>query len=695
MRCERTTVGRVGRSSLVLALLLSVATCSALLILRARQSPAELTAPLASDRQVTLVVTSLLRRQHLSKHALDDEVSHRCLEGFLDMLDRMKVYFYQSDVDEFTRMKDELDDQVKRGDISFAYTVFNRFLERVDERVATVDQLLKMDHDFTLDEEMVTDSDLLSYAKDETEARERWRRRIKYDLLMLKLQDKEGQEARDKLHRRYHSLAKRMHQTDSDELLEMYLTSLTTAFDPHTTYMSPSTLKNFQIIMALKLEGIGAALKSEDGYTVVSKLIPGGAAAKEGSLRHEDRIVSVGQDEEGEMVDIVDMKLSDVVKLIRGDAGTVVRLGVIHEGSNETDVIKITRAKIELKDSEARGAVFEEGQRADGKPHKIGVIDLPSFYMDMSGARNRMENFKSTTRDVRKILEGFNEQGVEAVVLDLRRNGGGSLTEAINLTGLFIDRGPVVQVKDSAEKVQHYDDLDAGMAWDRPLVVVTSKLSASASEILAGAIKDYHRGLIVGDDATHGKGTVQSLLELGPQLFRVPDPPNLGALKITMQQFYRPNGDSTQKRGVLADIVLPALTTHMPIGEDDLDFAIEFDRVPTTEYDKYNLVDNALINELRSRSNARCEKSEEFGKIVKKIIRYREHKARKSVSLNEKTFFERRADLNVEEEEKNLDDENNGDEEIIKRDYYLDEVLAITFDYLALLKDNKIAKVDQ
>ena len=364
---------------------------------------------------------------------------------------------------------------------------------------------------------------MAEYAKNRDEAFDRWRKRIKYDLLVLKTEDVTGEEAIDRLDRRYTSYAKRMHQFSSDDLLEMYLSAITTSFDPHTNYMSPSSLENFNISMKLNLEGIGAALMMTDGYTVVSKVIPGGAADKNGKLQPEDRIVSVGQGDDGEMVDVVDMNLNDVVKLIRGKAGTVVRLGVKPAGSNDVETYTITRAQIELKDSEARSEIIPVRQRPDGQPYQVGVIDLPSFYMDMTAARRGLTDFKSTTRDVRRILEDFNEKNVDVVVLDLTRNGGGSLTEAINLTGLFIDEGPVVQVKDSDNHVQHYDDLERGMVWKGPLVVLTSKFSASASEILAGAIQDYGRGIVVGDQATHGKGTVQSLLDLGSQLFDSPE----------------------------------------------------------------------------------------------------------------------------------------------------------------------------
>lgn len=653
---------------------------------------AELKGPQASDRQVTLAVASLLRKEHFSKRDLDDEISRRGLGNYLKALDPMKLYFTKADIEEFNQKRDDIDDMLKKGDISFAYTIFNRFLTRLDERVAIVDELLKEKPDFTVNETMVSNPEKAQWAEDAKAVRERWRKRIKYDLLVLKADKppKEGAEAVDKLTRRYHSFAKRMAQTSSDEVLEMYLTSVTSSYDPHTSYMSPSTLDNFNIQMKLNLEGIGAALQLIDGYVVVSKVVPGGAADKDGRLKLEDRIVSVGEGEKGEMVDVVDMKLNDVVAKIRGKAGTVVRLGVIPAGGKETKIYNIVRQTIELKDSEARGVIFDVGMGTDGKPYKIGVIDLPSFYMDMAGARQGIANYKSTTRDVRKILNDFTAKGVDAVVLDLRKNGGGSLTEAINLTGLFIDEGPVVQVKDAEGKTQHYDDLDKGTAWSGPLVVLDSKFSASASEILAGAIQDYGRGLIIGDDTSHGKGTVQSLLDLGGHLFRIPNPPNYGALKITMQKFYRPSGDSTQKRGVLADITLPSITNHMDVAEADLDYALDFDKIAAVPFTKQVLVTPEIITALRGKSSERINKSTDFQKLQTNIKRYREQKDRKEVTLNEKAFFAERADLDADKEEEKQFDEKKPGDEIVKRDFYFNEVLDLTADYLEVLLRNKL-----
>ena len=662
----------------------------------------------ADARGIAVTVSELLKTEHLTRHPFDQEITQRCLTQFFKMLDPLKVYFYQSDVDRFVVRQKEVE-KVEKGDTKLSYQIFETFLRRVDERVKLADQLLAMPHDFTVDEEVTTDRDAMQYAKNEAEARERWRKRVKLDLLVLRAdridEEKQGKDKGkpatppelkspaeqakadlEKLANRYHHIAKRWHQTNNDELLEMYLTALCSAFDPHTSYMSQETVDNFQIAMKLELEGIGAVLKSDYGETVIQELVSGGAADKEGHLKAGDRIVGVGQGDKGPIEDVVEMKLSDVVKKIRGPRGTVVRLEVLSPRSKERKIIQITREKIELKDREARAKVFEDGRRPDGKPYQIGVIQLPSFYMDMEGARQGLRNFKSTTRDVRRILENFNREGVDALVLDLRQNGGGSLQEAISLTGLFLGDGPIVQVKDSDNRVTPYNDAEGSMLWRGPMVVLVSKYSASASEILAGAIQDYGRGLIVGDHSTHGKGTVQSLTDLGGKLFGLYGR-KLGSLKITMQQFYRPKGDSTQKQGVLADIELPSLSTHFEgISEADLDYAIPFERVPAQQFRPFNLVNKEIIDRLDQLSLERRGKSREFDQPLKRIARYEEQKKRKRITLNERKYLAERAEWNTEkEEEKKLEEMAEGRSAEIKRDYYLDEVLAITEDYLHLL----------
>jgi len=656
---------------------------------------AELQQPTAGDRRIVLLVNALTKRDHLNRKTqpLNDEASRRALKLFLEELDPMKLYFYQSDIDRFMKRQNDIDDMLDQGDLSLAYDIYKTFLARVDERIKMVQKHLAAKHDFTAQEEMIVDKDAAHYAQNAQEASERWRKRVKYDLLVLKAakDDTDKRDPLERLTRRYTSFGKRMHQTDNDELLEMFLTDVTRALDPHTSYMSPKSQENFAIQMRLKLDGIGAALQYDDGYTVVTKIIPGGAADKQGQLKPKDKIIGVGQEADGEIVDTVDMKLGDVVDMIRGKRGTVVRLEVIPAGKTERKTINITRAQIELKDSEARAKIIPWGKKADGSPYQVGVIDLPSFYMDMDAARLGRPDYKSTTRDVQAILDGFRDKGVDAVLMDLRKNGGGSLTEAIKLTGLFIDEGPVVQVKDADGKVQHYDDLDKGTAWSGPLVVLTSKLSASASEIFAGAIQDYHRGLIVGDEATHGKGTVQSLLDLGQQLFRaLPNAPQLGSLKITMQQFYRPNGESTQNRGVLADVALPSLISQLDIAESDLDYALPFDKVEAASFGNMNLIDPVIARKLADRSAKRREADEGFQKVLRSIKRYNERKDRKTCSLCETTFL---AERNEADEDKLFDeDEDETKDEVFKMDYYDKEVLRVTVDYLELVGDRLAAK---
>jgi len=643
--------------------------------------------PGPNDRQITLAVRSYLEREHFTRRPIDDEIARRWFGIFLEALDPMKVYFLQSDVDAFMQKRDSLDDLVKRGDVSFAYEVYNRFLERVDARLPLIEKLLATPQDFTRDESIVVDRDDTKWAASEAEAEDIWRKRIKYDLLVQKMEKTPVEEAKDKLLRRYRSFAKRMHQMTADELLETYLSSLTSSLDPHTSFMSPGTLENFEIGMRLQLDGIGASLKGEDGYTTVAELVPGGAADKDGRLQKKDRVVGVGQNAEGEMVDVVDMNLNEVVKLIRGKRGTIVRLKVIPVGQTAPKIYDITRAKIELKDSEARGEVIEEGRKADGSPFRIGVINLPSFYMDMAGARQGQAEYKSSTRDCKRLLDEFKQKGVDCVVLDLRNNGGGSLPESISLTGLFIDTGPVVQIKDADKRVQQYDDVDPGTSWDGPLVVLTNKFSASASEIVAGAIQDYRRGLVIGDKATHGKGTVQSLLDLGRQLFqRLPNAPSLGAIKITMQQFYRPGGLSTQLEGVKSDVELPSLTTHLPVGEGDLDHAIAFDKVPAATFQSSGRVSDDMLKTLRDRSVGRVQQNDEFGKVAKDIAQYEKRKQEKTISLVESEFARQwNEGKAAEDEEKKLAEVEDPKRPIVKRDFYFNEAMNVAVDYLNML----------
>ena len=469
-----------------------------------------------------------------------------------------------------------------------------------------------------------------------------------------------------------------MRQNNRNDVLGLFLNAVTTSYDPHTTYLSPKGFEDLEMQLTLNYQGIGALLQERDGYAMVERVLPGGAAERDGKLKAGDRIVSVGQGEDGEMVDIVGMRLTDVVKLIRGEEGSLVRLGVEPEASGQVQIYGLVRARTELRDSAATGEVFEVGTKPDGSTLSIGVIDLPSFYIDSEGARQGRPGYASSTRDTAKILQEFAEQGVDVAVLDLRFNGGGPLSEAVGVTGLFIDTGPVVQIKQMNGSVLVPRDLQAGMAWDGPLVVMTSKLSASASEIVAGAIVDYRRGLTVGDRATHGKGTVQTIVGLGE--------PENGALKLTVQQFYRPSGLSTQLRGVHADVQIPSLTDGMADDESDLPYAVPFDSIDPVSFRRYRWISPEMKRILREATETRSADSEVFSAIRDDIVLYSELSDRTEVTLNLEKYLQLRETFETsrarqrELSELVMGGGANGDA-------YLGEVLDIAEDYLKLLRD--------
>ncbi len=471
------------------------------------------------------------------------------------------------------------------------------------------------------------------------------------------------------------------------------MTAVANSFDPHSTYMSPKTYDNFMIQMRLNLDGIGATLGWDDGYTVVKSLVKGGAAEKQGELKTEDKIISVAQGDDGAFEDVVDMNLNDVVSKIRGKRGTVVRLEVQRTGSKK--VIRIVREKIELEDSAAQGKVFEAGKKADGTSYKIGVIDLPSFYADMEARSRGDENGRSTTKDVRRILREFVAANADACVIDLRFNGGGSLQEVVDLVGLFIETGTVVQVSPSEygpNRPRQLNDRDSSVEWGRPLVVMTSKFSASASEIFAGAIKDYGRGIIVGDETTHGKGTVQPLLELSELLFGpFSQKANFGVLKVSIQGFYLPHGESTQLIGVRSDIRLPSITNELDGTEADSDYPLSFQKIqPAMVYPKFNYVTPDIIAALQENSKARINSSAEFKRVLKNIEIYKEIKEAKKTPLNRQKYFAELDRLNMDKSEEKEYEKLMGNEQKIVRDYYLSEVLDIAADYLTLINGKQI-----
>lgn len=638
-------------------------------------------------------VCSMIEGQHMLQARIDDSISSRLLDRFINDRDPQKLYFLQSDIDQFASLRTQLDDLVKAGNVDFATNVWKLLLTRIDERMAVAHKLVDEAHDFTVKETMPTDPKELPWCKTKEELDERWRKRVKFDLLTLKLEKTDDAEARKRLHRRYKTIRESFVQTDTDEVIEFYLTALCESFDPHSSYMAPRTLGDFRIQMALKLDGIGAALRGEDGYTVVQSIVPGGAAADDGRLKAGDKILAVSN-EKGEMVDVIEMKLTKVVDYIRGKAGTKVKLQIQKAGGTATETIELTRKTVPLTSSEVKGEIIQTGDRLKGTDSRIGIIKIPSFYRDFNGADNGVENFKSTSRDVRKVLDDFQAKGVDAVVVDLRTNGGGALTEAIEVSGLFIDQGPVVQVKDHRNKIKQLDDEEPGVAWRGPLVVVINRLSASASEIFAGVIKDYRRGIIVGDRTTHGKGTVQSVMNVGGSNvlgFLDRNAEEHGALKLTIQQFYRVNGDSTQNLGVPADVSYPSLLDHMDLGESFLDYAMKFDRIAQANLVPLRAVTPEIVATLRDRSKKRVAANPEFQKLETEIARFLDRKQRKSISLNEEELKAERIEEENKEKEK-IEQEEMGEGPVFAQSAYNDEILSTTLDYTTLLREMTTAR---
>ncbi len=643
------------------------------------------------DRETAELVSQMVPRFHLNGGELNDEVGVKTLNGFIDRLDGNKLYFLQGDIAQFNQHATTVDDDLRAGTIDFAYDVFDTYQARIARQIEVAQRWIDTEHDFTVDETMVIKADELDWCATDEELDERWRKLIKYELAIAALDEEDPAETRERLHRRYRNLSRRINEMNHADVLEAFLTAMTMTFDPHSTYMSPSSWENFEIQLNLHLEGIGAQLRSDDGYTVVDAIVPGGAADKDGRLRVGDTITGVGQ-ATGEIQDIYEWRLDDVVGQIRGEKGTVVRLRVRPESGGEVQIVDITREVIELTEQAVKGEIIDTMDRV-GRTGRIGIVRVPSFYRDFAAAMTG-NSFASATRDVQRVLQQFEQQGgVDAVVIDLRDNGGGALTEAVELSGLFIDRGPVVQVRQSSGRVQSLDDEIPGAAFTRPIVVVCNRLSASASEIFAGVIKDYHRGIIIGDTTTHGKGTVQNLLDVAPgQLFQIFGQEDLGKLKLTIQQFYRVNGDSTQNRGVPSDVVLPSEIDHLDLGESFLDNALPFHRIAAARFSPGAFVTEQIIAQLQQLSESRVSENEDFQEVEQAIASGTERRSRIEVSLNLDVLrAEREADEAAhpdadERETDGIPDEPDPTAPVFAQDYYNDEILNVTLDYLQLLE---------
>lgn len=597
--------------------------------------------------QVEISVGRLLEQGHYSRRKIDDELSKLLLKNYLEGLDYNHLYFTQKDVDAFTaKFETSLDDDILFGNTEPAFAVYDLYKKRVEERVAKLKKLLAEKFDFKSEKSIEVNRQKAPWPKDEAEADQLWRDRIEGELLQENLA-KSDKEPVARLTKRYDQLVRNLNEQTREDVVKIFLNTLALTYDPHSEYMSKSELDNFQINMKLSLVGIGAVLRSEDGYAQIMEMVPGGPAAKDGRLKVGDKVSAVAQGDK-DFTDTVDMKLDKVVDLIRGKKDTIVRLQVLPVNAADPGmrkVIEIKRDEIKLKDSEAKAEIVEH-TNADGSVQRLGWITLPSFYADMehSGAADA----KSTTKDVLVLLNRLKQEGITGLVMDLRRNGGGSLEEAVNLTGLFIKKGPVVQSRDSNGTPHVNRDRDTSIAYNGPMVVLTNRLSASASEIFAAALQDYGRAAIVGDSSTFGKGTVQTMLEIGRVMPFLGNAGNeAGALKLTIQKFYRIAGGSTQLKGVEPDVKLPSPYDHPEIGEVALKGPMPYDTMEPQAFDKW---DKPLFKkELNERSQARIATDPEFVYINEDLTRSKERLAENKLSLN---IEKRRAEIEEEKARK-------------------------------------------
>lgn len=565
-----------------------------------------------------------LSQHHYRKLALDDQSSAEIFDNFIDTLDPLKSYYLQSDIDEFARYRDRLDDALLNEDLEPGFALYNRFRKRMHDRLTDNISLLESDHQFNfeLEESLVVDKDARTWAKNTQEANDYWRKRVKDALLRLVLSGKEIEASRELLVKRYRTQLKQLSQQDNHDVFELFISALTELYDPHTSYLSPRTLENFNIAMSLSLEGIGAVLQNEYELTNIVRIVAGGPADRETDLRPGDKIIGVAQGENGEMVDIIGWRIDDVVQLIRGKKDTVVRLEIqpaTDENSDNSRIVTIVRDKVKLEEQAAKSEIIE--LPVNDRRSKIGVITIPAFYMDFDAYRNRDPDFKSTTRDVQKLLDQLEEENVDGIVLDLRNNGGGSLIEATALTDLFIDPGPVVQIRHANERISRNQRSRRTPYYQGPLVVLINRLSASASEIFAGAIQDYGRGLVFGS-TSFGKGTVQVMAPLKE-----------GQLKFTESKFYRVSGDSTQHRGVIPDIEFPSYYSYDDIGESSQEHALPWDSIHSVRHSVYQ-IPNTLLSQLRTRHAQRVALDPDWNYMLDEINILETQRDTTEISLN-------------------------------------------------------------
>ena len=588
--------------------------------------------PLDYHPEINKMVTRILSKYHYKKIDLNDSLSSVIFDSYIKSLDYNKAYFLKSDIEQFEKYRFEIDDDLYLGKLYPAYLIFNTYKTRMNERIKFVLNRIEEGFDFTKDETFIVDREKEDWLSTTDELNELWRKKLKHEALNLKLTGKEWDKTKETLISRYKNYHRAILQYKSEEVFQLYLNSFADAIDPHSNYLSPITAETFNIRMKLSLEGIGATLRNDNEYTKVVSIVPGGPAFKADNIFADDLITGVGQGEDSELVDVVGWRIDDVVQLIRGDKGTTVKLSVLRAKDgvdSKPDTITIVRDKVKLEEQAAQKKIITI--RENDIDFNLGVIEIPSFYVDFEARRKGETDYRSTTRDVKKLIEELKTEKVDGILIDLRNNGGGALDEAVELTGLFIEDGPVVQVRQSSGQISVEKDPDPSIIYDGPLAVIVNRYSASASEIFSGAIQDYGRGLVLGEQ-TYGKGTVQNLI--GLDRFVPSAGENSGQLKLTIAKYYRINGSSTQNMGVVPDIPFPSAVDPEEYGESSRPSALKWDQIQTSSYKNYDNLTN-FIPALLEKHQERILSEPEFNYIMEDIKEYESTKDKIEFSLNE------------------------------------------------------------
>ena len=590
---------------------------------------------LDKHEEISQLVKKFFENSHYSEIRINDELSSKILESYIDSMDGNKSYFLLSDIENFNNLSNQIDDMIGSQSLQPVFDMYEVYRTRAKERMTYALQQLELKKDFTIDENFLFDRSNSTWANTINELNEIWRKRVKNDALNLKLTGKEWSEIQELLNKRYSRFLKQMDQLNNDDVFESFMNAFTHSLDPHSSYMSPRNSEEYQIQMSLSYYGIGATLQIEDDYVLIVNLIPGGPAAIDGKLKPKDKITAVGQGVDGKLIDVIGWRIGDVVELIRGPENTVVKLQILSSGAipgASEKIINITRNQVKLEDQAAKSNIISVPR--ENTEWNIGVITIPSFYRDFKSMMDGNRDYASTTKDVKRIIKELKEKNIDALILDLRSNGGGHLTEATALSGLFIENGPIVQLRNANGRISRLDDPDPSrrLAYDGPLIVLVNRFSASASEIFAAAIQDYGRGIIVGQQ-TFGKGTVQNLYPLN-RYIKKPKDKEFGQLTMTIGKYYRVTGESTQHRGVMPDIELPSHIDLQLVGESTRKTALPWDTIRTAKFKLYNPALENAIPSLSKKSISRSKTNDDLRFLIEEIEKLKNFRAKKTISLN-------------------------------------------------------------